>query len=1010
MSKLFSKSSGDFADLSEAFDRSAIRFDDFGRYGLKGRVTATSFDQVQSLLAVATDTGLVYVLGQDGVEVVYEVPSHQPVEHLHLHRTHLTVIDTRNALYTWNIDERAALKPIAQAYIRGVVTASYIEPSLDWLFLGFKDGSMQAWDLEAEQLNDDFRVKNLYFEKQEEDRVMGYDHALPRFHISPIVSIQMHPTNLGIMLIGYPDGAVLYSVKQGVVKDYYDLSTFRPRPHLRQATFSPSGDHILAAYDNGLLAFFDIKDPATPVQLRTLAETHITTGLRSTDIPDPVHDVLWACREQDPTDTYLLVAGGSPDGIKGVTMLDYGQPPVKATEYSDFFASPRRQRLFPLEPLEEVIALQSLATASPYYNNHAPRGILLRHLSGRIHCVEPDAGAPLPTFELHPTLRFVDPPVYSFSVVETTRDVFASLEDPLRTMRRTQPLLIGGAPAKRRLRHFDSRSLLYSLHGRSVRISDVSHFELIDPPLLEIDLGLVMPSEQRPVRVAGAGKEFVVVYESGAVSIHTLALDGSPEIAPGPYKVMSDGLPTPIAAAQTWLLPIDEGAGDNPSAGAIFPNFLLRPRQGDVSSLTLSQVGFLVVCYQTGVFCVVDMRGPAVIHVADVSQVHKTKEKSLFRRSGPSAAQQAGAGADEYVTSSSVLTQNVEGRLCLVIVLGTSTGRMLRYEILREPNGTFSVVLIDFTSSEMQGAIKTLLGCSSTGRLSDAVGSDLRELQLAADHQDAVILVSKDAIKSIVGPKQKQYKAELRQGHVRDAGLVRLRGSTAAVVLIVVTPVGVAEVYSVPHLRYIGNSKLPAFIDAVPSFIGANGDILTSTDRAELGLMNIFGSGIGLRDVPPDALYDATKQPSIARPVITTWAWLTGTQYVRPADFDMILTGGRPRPLSRAAQERVDAQARQQALLEKRAEVESRQQERRTDAAARNAGGWLRGSGAGAGRNVYGEMERNVAERGERVSQLNDTMDNLGKAANGWLGEIDKFTRDMKKQAAMTAAKSYLPF
>ena len=1005
MSKLFGRSSGEFPDLSEGFDRSAIRFDDFGRYGIHGRVLCSSYDQVQSLLALGTDTGLVYVLGQDGVEVVYKIPSNQPAAHISLQRTHLTVIDARNALYSWNIDERDHT-PVASHYVRGVVTTVYAEPSLDWLILGMKDGTIVVWDTEAEQMNTEFRIKNLYFEKQEEDRVMEYEHALPRFHVSPVVTISMHPTNLGILLIGYPDGVVLYSVKQGVVKNYFEINAFRPRPLLTCATFSPDGQVILAAYDNGLFAFFDLKEPDMPVQLRTLGETDVNTSLRSFETPDPVRDVLWACRETDPTDTFLLIAGGSPDGLQGITLLDYGKLPVRSTEWARFFAAPSRQRIFPNDPHEEVIRLQSLGSASPYYNHHAPRAVLALNLSGRVSTLVAQTGAECLATEQHPTLRFVDPPTSALTLVNVNRDVFQALEAPLRSMRSTQPLLIGGAPAKRRLRSFDSRTLMYTLHGSVVRVSDISHVELADPPFLEIDLAAILPGE-RPIEVHAAAKEVLVVHESGAVSIHTLTLDGSDRFAPGPWKVLEDrgGLPTPVAQAQNWLFPIDEGGEASGSYGAVSPNYLLRARQGEVSSAHISQVGFIVVCYTTGLFCVVDMRGPAVIFASDASLVvEKVKDKALFRRSShvPTAAK------DEYATSSTILAQNVEGRLALVVVLGTSSGRILRYDILREQNGTFSVILLDITGPEPGGAITSILGCASTGRVTTASGVDLRDLQSAVDHQDAIIAVTKSAIHAFVGVKRKVYRAELRQGAVRQAGLVRLHGSVPAVVLEVVTPSGVVEVFSVPQLKFVGTNKLPTFDQqsSLPMQIAENGDVVAPTARTELGLFNIFGSGVGLRDVPPDALYDATKQPTIPRPVITTWAWLTGTQYIKPADFDLILTGGAERPLSRKARERLEAQEKQRLLLEKRSEAEQRAAQRQTVLpAARNAEGYN-----ARGANVYGQMERNVAERGERVSQLNDTMDNIGRAANGWLGEIDKLSRDMKKKAAISAAKSYLPF
>lgn len=174
MSKVFKPKSKEFLDLSDGFDRRLLNgSEQLARYGIAGDIIAASYDQVQSLLAVATSKN-VYVFGQDGVEVMYHIAAGRDIKYLIVQRAHLVAIDSKNTVYTWLL-EGNDMEPVATQPFRGVITATYVDPSLDWLFLGLKDGSVEAWDLEGEQLNTTFKIKNQYFERQEEwVRVSGY--------------------------------------------------------------------------------------------------------------------------------------------------------------------------------------------------------------------------------------------------------------------------------------------------------------------------------------------------------------------------------------------------------------------------------------------------------------------------------------------------------------------------------------------------------------------------------------------------------------------------------------------------------------------------------------------------------------------------------------------------------------------------------------------------------------------------------------------------------------------
>ena len=131
---------------------------------------------------------------------------------------------------------------------------------------------------------------------------------------------------------------------------------------------------------------------------------------------------------------------------------------------------------------------------------------------------------------------------------------------------------------------------------------------------------------------------------------------------------------------------------------------------------------------------------------------------------------------------------------------------------------------------------------------------------------------------------------------------------------------------------------------------------------------------------------------------------MTGTQYMKSADLDLIITGG-VRPLSKRAMERLAASQRQEALLEREVAHSSAADKARLES-ARNVGGTSRRTG----RNAFGDMQQSGQERGERVSQVNDVFENITKASGEWLSEIDKMTASAKKSAGKAALKNFLGF
>lgn len=505
VSGIFKAKSNSFPNLSEGFDKqSALKTDELAHYGIAGSILKVSYDQVQSLLAIAT-TKHIYVYGQNGVEVVFDVPSGRSASHLELHGSHLVVIDEKHNLYTWNLEEKGKNPTVVQA-LRGVVTAVYVEPATDWLFLGMRDGTVEAWDLAGEQMNRTFKVKNQYLARQEEWRLMDEWYSVPKYHVSSVVNICIHPLDLGMMLITYADGACLYSLKDNSAKRFYECiismesQTASRKPSLTCATFSPTGDYVVIGCADGTFAFFDYKEAEYPLQVRTLGEADINLPRKNpmaadSNAPRAVVDLKWCCR-QDPSDTFLLVAGGSSFGVSGITLLDYGKPPIRTQELGEFFGTPQRQRILPVEPGLEVIYMQPLGTASPYYQFHDPRCVLAITTTGPVLCLALPSGETFPTFYLPSSLSLAMPKMSTFTAsADVPRHALIHMHNGSKvTSGVRDALLQGGAAAKVSPNRLETREILCTVHdGRYIRLSDISDKELFHPVLHEIDASLILP-------------------------------------------------------------------------------------------------------------------------------------------------------------------------------------------------------------------------------------------------------------------------------------------------------------------------------------------------------------------------------------------------------------------------------------------------------------------------------------------------------------------------------------
>lgn len=95
------------------------------------------------------------------------------------------------------------------------------DPMLDWIFVGMQNGEVVAFDLASEKISP-LRLPNYWKERSPKSRVLS------------VVSMQLHPRDIGQLLIGYTEGIVTYSFKRA-----QPVSYFQYEGKLRQAFWHP---------------------------------------------------------------------------------------------------------------------------------------------------------------------------------------------------------------------------------------------------------------------------------------------------------------------------------------------------------------------------------------------------------------------------------------------------------------------------------------------------------------------------------------------------------------------------------------------------------------------------------------------------------------------------------------------------------------------------------------------------------------------------------------------------
>ena len=501
---------------------------------------------------------------------------------------------------------------------------------------------MIAYDLDRLALAP-FRIANLWREHD------------PRARNLPVIALALHPRDIGTLLVGYPQGAVIYSFKQNkpLSNLQYELQPGAPggipdpissrrlrMPQLTHAVWHPTGTFILTGHDDSSLVIWDSKTGKL-ILARTLQDVNIdqpgkilsggSAHSGTISLTAPLFRIAWCCK-QNSDDTGILIAGGSPmdTAIKGLKFLDFGQTPVYATSswqvLSDHFAKPKSQYQLITPPNTEAVDFCIIPRNSPHYAGASdPIAVVALLASGELLTMSFPSGHPItPTNQLHASLTFVHPFVNVISVASVQRTRWLGMVEK---RPRGPPILVGGAEATRPMKRYEDRNIIQTAHADgTIRIWDAGHGDEIEnEAMLQVDvaraIGRMDTVDISHMSMSGATGELAVGLKTGEVAIFRHD------------RNRTFGQEVPHMHKNVFGLDNIRDRADPTVKESLLPLTLFSQPRGPVTALRISDVGFVVAGFEDGSITVIDLRGPAVIHEANLQDFTKTASRGSIRRS-----------------------------------------------------------------------------------------------------------------------------------------------------------------------------------------------------------------------------------------------------------------------------------------------------------------------------------------------------------------------------------------
>jgi len=241
----------------------------------------------------------------------------------------------------------------------------------------------------------------------------------------------------------------------------------------------------------------------------------------------------------------------------------------------------------------------------------------------------------------------------------------------------------GGAGNVRPKRRYEARNVIQMAHGDgTVRIFDAGHMDEIEnPKMLQVDVARALDRFDEvnitSMSMASGTGELAVGTSSGEVVIYRWEVN----------KLFGQELPSTVKLIPGGLTDISSRAEPSLKQG-LQPFVLYDMAHGPVSALKVSEVGFIGVGSESGMFSIIDLRGPAVIFTGTLSDFIRPDKRGSFMKKGVS---QSSSQPDWPVTIEfGIMTLDNDNYSSIACFVGTNQGKVATFKILPQSNGGYS--------------------------------------------------------------------------------------------------------------------------------------------------------------------------------------------------------------------------------------------------------------------------------------------------------------------------------
>lgn len=382
----------------------------------------------------------------------------------------LVAVDMKNVITTYDLKTKRAKHVVTTP---SIITALEYCAGTDWLFVGFADGNVDVFDITKGRFSEEYGIPDLLLE--DATRSNQEPPSSTTKTSSLVVALQMHPTDLSMILIGYESAVYLWNIREQTIKKRFSI---QQPSQLTCLAWSPCGNRFMAGYDDGYMRLWDTRSDHKPVLTRRAFHASPSTS-PSTDPCEPIYRMVWYVDDTSKR-SFLVVAGGSdlPD-IRGLHIMEF-----------DIESDQRDARRQTILTTSVDVSDFILLSRDPFFlgmNN--PLGLLVVGCDGAIRAY--GLGHGYPQLTLPSALQFLDPPVsnaYHFTQLpESTFQRIIAMDQINMPPTHYLPLT-GGVAGTGHVYRLDSNDLLITIHAhRIIHIWDASYTALRPLTHLTID-------------------------------------------------------------------------------------------------------------------------------------------------------------------------------------------------------------------------------------------------------------------------------------------------------------------------------------------------------------------------------------------------------------------------------------------------------------------------------------------------------------------------------------------